>query len=195
MIAKLNGTVDTINVDSAIIMAGGVGYLVFASNNTLSKLTVGKEVSILIETRVREDAFLLFGFFDTQEKDWFLKLTNVQGVGNKLGLTILSYLSIADLSRAIISGDKDVFKIVPGVGPKLGIRLITELRGKVADVDEPLLGVINDNIKHIVNEAVSALVNLGYKKNDAHETVTKIMNQTPEINLSQLITLALKEKI
>ncbi|MDR1691473.1 MAG: Holliday junction branch migration protein RuvA [Rickettsiales bacterium] len=192
MIARLVGVVDSISMDSVVIMVGGVGYLVNASGRTLSGLQVGKEVSLIIETRVREDAFLLFGFIDSLERQWFLKLTGVQGVGNKLGLVILSYLSVNDLERGILAGDKDVFKAVPGVGPKLGVRIITELHGKVGNMDAPLIEIIDENQKGIAQEAVSALVNLGYKKNEAFEVVSRLVKQNEGVGLSDLITLALK---
>ena len=118
MIAKLRGIVDGLGEDYAVIDVGGVGYLVFASNRTLSKLTRGTEVSLWIETVVREDSISLYGFFHPLEKEWFLTLTKVQGVGAKVCLSILSVLSPSQLAQAVAAHHAVPFKhtdTAPGI--------------------------------------------------------------------------------
>ena len=119
MIAKLRGIVDFFGDDSAIIDVNGVGYLVYASNRTLSKLVKGSETTLFIETVVREDSISLYGFTSALEKEWFLTLTKVQGVGAKVCLSILSILTPQQLSQAIAAQDKTSFTRAAGVGPKL----------------------------------------------------------------------------
>ena len=128
MIAKLRGIVDTIGEDYAIIDVNGVGYLVFASAKTLAKLPRGGSASILVETVVREDSITLFGFADAWEKEWFLTLTKVQGVGAKVCLSILSVLTPNQLAQAVSAQDKASFTRASGVGPKLAARIVTHRR-------------------------------------------------------------------
>ncbi len=134
MIAKLKGTVDSVDDGSAVIDVNGVGYLVSASSRTLRDLVVGGPVALLVETIVREDAIALYGFLETAERDWFRILTTVQGVGARVGLSILSTLSPDEIARAIAAGDKASLSRPAGVGPKLAARLATELKDKAGRV-------------------------------------------------------------
>ncbi len=200
MIAKLTGTIDSIFDDYLIIDVNGVGYKVFASARTLGGLIIGNPVSLLIETVVREDAFLLFGFKDDQEQYWFNLLTNVQGVGAKVALAIMSSLTPSELTLAIASGDKTSLNRANGVGPKLAMRLITELKDKVKTIAIAPVGAsdskssIDSAISNIaMEEAVSALVNLGYVRMMAMETVAKILSANPEFSTQDLIKQALKD--
>ena len=130
MIARLVGRVEGISEGSCVLDVNGVGYLVHASTRTLAALPAGATGTLLIETHVREDAILLYGFADGAERDWFRLLITVQGVGAKLALALLSVLSPADLVGAIQSGDRASLTRVAGVGAKLAVRLLTELREK-----------------------------------------------------------------
>jgi len=123
LIAKLKGVVDTVDADSAIVDVGGVGYLVSASARTLRELAAGDEVTVLVETIVREDAIALYGFLETAERDWFRILTTVQGVGARVALSILSTLSPDEIARAIAAQDRATLSRPAGVGPKLAARL------------------------------------------------------------------------
>ena len=136
MIAKLRGIADTIGEDNVIIDVNGVGYLVFASNRTLSKLVRGGEVCLWIETVVREDSISLYGFADQMEREWFLMLTKVQGVGARVCLSILSVLSPAQLAQAVAAQDKASFTRASGVGPKLAARIVSELKGKTVGLPQ-----------------------------------------------------------
>lgn len=204
MIAKLTGIVDSIFEESAIIDVSGVGYLVFASSKTLSKLKKGESAALLIETVVREDSISLFGFSDAFEKEWFLTLTKVQGVGPKMALNILSVLSPVQLGAAISAQDKTPFLRVSNVGPKIAARLVTELKGKIvvpksqevrfigdkADDAAPLASTAETNVSE---DVISALVNLGYQRIEAYQAASKVCAASPDRPLAELIRLALKE--
>ncbi|MBE6453035.1 MAG: Holliday junction branch migration protein RuvA [Alphaproteobacteria bacterium] len=213
MIAKLRGSVDSYGDDYAIIDVNGVGYLVYASAKTLAKLIKGSEVSLLIETVVREDSITLFGFADAWEKEWFNTLTKVQGVGAKVCLAILSVLTPIQLAQAISAQDKTSFTRASGVGPKLAARIVTELKDKIVTI--PTADVVKDldanmNYQADVNsvadvivaqesdpnkieDAISALVNLGYQRLEAYKVVNRVMLNNHDADMATLIKLALKE--
>ena len=205
MIAKLKGIIDGIFDDSCIVDVGGVGYLVSASSKTLSRLNIGQAASLLIETVVREDAILLFGFFDAWEKEWFLTLTKVQGVGAKVALSILSALSPSELSLAVSAQDKNLFLRASGVGPKLAARLVTELKDKIVtipvgnirqdnpEVEPTPLERTEDSHSDVLEDVISALVNLGYQRLEAYKAASKVYGQNQDKNVSELIRLSLKE--
>ena len=180
MIAKLKGVVDSVDEGSAVIDVNGVGYLVSASSRTLRNLVAGQEASLLVETIVREDAIALYGFLDTAERDWFRILTTVQGVGAKVGLSILSTLSPDEIARAIAAQDKASLSRPAGVGPKLAARLATELKDKaaafgVAPAPTRAAEAAMPAGPGTVNEdAVSALVNLGYRRVEAFGAVARV---------------------
>ena len=135
MIARLTGTLAEIAGDSAVIDVGGVGYLVQLSGKTLAALgAVGGDITVLTELQVREDAWTLFGFGSTAERDSFRALTSVQGVGGKVALAILSALSPDELARAVAHDDKAMIGRANGVGPKLAARIANELQGKLGVV-------------------------------------------------------------
>ena len=203
MISKLTGIIDTLGQGYLILDVNGVGYLVQASNRTLSRIGgKGDPASLLIETVIREDAFTLFGFADKAEQEWFKLLTSVQGVGSKAGLAILSVNTPEKIALAIAAQDKAAIQAADGVGPKLATRVITELKDKAANID---LGAAPQSVSYseiasdepaadsgIDNDAISALVNLGYARSDAYTAVTKAKPQAND-NLQDLIRLALKE--
>ncbi len=195
VIAKLTGRVEALEADRCIVDVNGVGYLVQASTRTLSALQDGGNASLLIETQVREDAIQLFGFAESAERDWFRLLTTVQGVGAKVALGILSALSPRDLISAIQSADRASLTRAPGVGPKLAVRLLTELRDKAgampvgvgfAAIIPPPTGGAAD--------AVSALLNLGYRRPEAQAAVGKVMERLGEgAPVGQVIRESLQE--
>ncbi len=197
MIAKLTGLMDFIGDGFLILNVGGVGYRVFCSNQTLSKYSAkGMEISLFIETQVREDHIHLFGFADAAEKEWFTTLTNVQGVGAKVGLAILSALTPNDLSLALATGDSKSLTRASGVGPKLAVRIVTELKGKAGTVGADLgqMPVLSGAaVAGPMNEAISALVNLGYGRSEAGMVVGTILKANPDAGVSDVIRLSLKE--
>lgn len=199
MIAKLTGILDSIGDDWAIIDVGGVGYLVFCSTRTLSQMPgTGEAVSFVIETHIREDHIHLYGFLDQSERDWFRLLTTVQGVGAKVGLGIQSVLGPQELTDAILAQDKGMITRAPGVGPKLATRLLTELKDKVGGIASfvPAAAAVaaNDTDRAVLDDAVSALVNLGYRRGDAFGAVTGAMRTMGgEVPVEELIRAGLKE--
>lgn len=218
MIAKLRGVIDTIGEDYCVIDVNGVGYLVFASSKTLARLPRGGNAVLLIETVVREDSISLYGFADAWEKEWFLTLTKVQGVGAKVCLSILSALSPTQLAQAVAAQDKASFTRANGVGPKLAARLVTELKDKIvtipmeASVKSDLNSAVNGEAgteteayedavvemqaaenSHVSDDAISALVNLGYQRIEAYRAVNLALKNNPDADVSTLIKLALKE--
>ncbi|MCH9051574.1 MAG: Holliday junction branch migration protein RuvA [Proteobacteria bacterium] len=177
MIAKLTGVVDGSGENSAVIDVGGVGYLVFCSGRTLAGLPAsGRSVSLHIDTHVREDHIHLYGFGDTAERDWFRLLTTVQGVGARVALAILTALPASGLAEVIVAADKAALCQANGVGAKLAGRILGELQDKigklVADPTAPVpLGAGGGVTDGAQADAVSALVNLGYRRAQAFGVV------------------------
>ena len=177
MIAKLAGLLDQVAPDAAIVDVNGVGYLAFCSTRTLGRLPpVGAPVRLLVETHVREDHIHLYGFVDTAERDWFRLLTTVQGVGARLALAVLSAIGPEELGIAILAQDRATLARAEGVGPRLAARIVNELRDKTGSLaltapsaaeaaSAPPLGA------GPASDAVSALVNLGYRRTEAFGAV------------------------
>jgi Holliday junction DNA helicase RuvA len=197
MIAQLTGRVDALSDGTCVIDVGGVGYLVQASSRTLSALPPAPaQTKVLIETHVREDAIVLYGFADSAERDWFRLLTTVQGVGGRVALAILSALSPRDLVGAIAAGDKASLTRAQGVGPRLAIRLLTELKDKTGAMPTSSTGVSYTPIAAATpaDDALSALVNLGYRRPEAQQTVARVLDRLGETaTLDALIRDSLKE--
>lgn len=201
MIGKLTGLVDSTDEDHLILDVGGVGYLVFASARTLGRLPAkGAGVSLRIETHVREDQIRLYGFIDRVEQDWFRLLQTVQGVGTRHALAILSTLPPQELAKAIAAQDKAALATANGVGPKLAGRIVAELREKVDGIAlGPVLvatqgGVGTATAETTTEDAVSALVNLGYRRSEAFGVVVEASRRLgAEAGVEILIREGLKE--
>jgi len=180
MIAKLSGRLDMSGAGDCIIDVGGVGYLVFCSGRTLANLgEMGGAVSLLIETHVREDHIHLYGFLEAAERDWFKLLMGVQGVGAKVALAILSTLAPGELTQAVLAQDKAMVTRAPGVGPKVGGRIIAELKDKIGNIALGP-GATSADAPPVAQgpavDAISALVNLGYRPAEAHRAVQSAVN-------------------
>jgi len=202
MIGKLKGILDTIDDESIILDVGGVGYEVYCSSRTLGSLpAIGQACTMAIETHVREQEIKLFGFANEMERDWFKLLQSVQGVGAKVALAIQSTLSASDLASAIALQDKAMVARAPGVGPKVAQRIVLELKNKVpaysadAAADMGLAHDIGDGIaSSAVQDAVSALGNLGYSSQQAAGAVSSALAKAGEqADSATLIRLGLKE--
>lgn len=203
MIGKLSGIIDSFADNHAILNVNGVGYVVFASRRTLGRIgQPGDPTTLLIDTHVREDHIHLYGFADANEQKWFRLLTSVQGVGAKVALSILTACPAERLGVIIASQDKGAITSADGVGPKLGVRILTELKDKAEQVEitAPSKGVKYKEIagepKSIDQDAVSALVNLGYPRSDAYGAVMQARtkaNDNEKENLQTIIRMALKE--
>jgi len=205
MIAKLRGIVDSIGEDWTVIDVGGVGYLVFCSGRTLSRLSAGDAVALEIETHVREDHIHLYGFFEMAERDWFRIMTTVQGVGAKVALALLSVLGADELLQAIASGDKSAITKAPGVGPKLATRILNELKDKVGTialgpstggpgtVTAPAANGVLAGSSNL-SDATSALVNLGYNPSEALGAVSRVAGELgDDADVEALIRGGLRE--
>jgi len=167
MIGRLTGTVGAGDGEALIVEVAGVGYVVHASSRTAGRLENGREASLLIETRVREDAITLYGFADAAERDWFRHLTGVQGVGGRLALAMLSALGPDELLTAIVAEDRKALTRAEGVGPRLAARIVNEIKGKAAMPAAPLTAPGGAAGGAGGDELLSALVNLGYGRSEA----------------------------
>jgi Holliday junction DNA helicase RuvA len=179
VIAQLTGRVEALEEGRCIIDVNGVGYLVHASTRTLSALPASPEVArLLVETHVREDAILLYGFADSAERDWFRLLTTVQGVGGRVALSVLSALSPSDLVSAIASGDRASLTRAPGVGARLAVRLLTELRDKAGAMPSaPGFALSRQVTGGVAEDAISALINLGYRRPEVQPVVARTIER------------------
>lgn len=202
MFAKLKGLIDSINGNHVIVDVGGVGYAVSCSAHTLRQIHVGEAAALLIETQVREDAINLFGFADAEEQSWFRLLTTVQGVGAKVALSILSSVAPSKLAHTIAAQDKTALTQADGVGPKLALRIVTELKDKA-----PSFAAITTTLpagqaatapsaldaSSAAQDAISALVNLGYRRAEAFTAIAQVSRSKPDSRLDELIRLGLSE--
>ena len=183
MIGKLTGIVDSIAEDAVILDVGGVGYLAHCPSTTLSRLAAGAHVSLMIEMKVSDDAIRLYGFSSAEEREWFRLLQTVQNVGSKVALSVLSTLSSRELQRALALSDKAMIGRAPGVGPKLALRIVTELKDKA-----PAMMLRGDDEMHAPvmaprgpsADAVAALLKLGYSEGQAAEAIARAVGDLGE---------------
>jgi len=207
VIARLTGSVAEIGEDFAVIDCAGVGYHAQCSARTLERLPpVGGLATLHVETLMREDSIRLLGFAERAERDWFRILTTVQGVGPRIALAILSSLGAEELLAAIASGDKAMVSRADGVGPKLAQRIVSELKDKAGSMffgahtgvggpgaAQPAARAIA-GVQGAASDAVSALVNLGYRQAEAFTAVAKVaQEQGAKATVDALIRAGLKE--
>lgn len=201
MIGKLKGMVDGFGDDYAHLDVNGVVYEVFCSAKTLAALPqVGHAAVVHTEMIVREDMIRLYGFFTEAEKAWFSTLMTVQGVGSRVALAILSVLTPSELASAIALQDKAMVGRANGVGPKLAVRIVTELKGKTpaGAIDAGVLGLqaaLGEGVAAgNVADAVSALTNLGYSSAQASAAVARVVGREGDkVPTDKLIRLGLRE--
>lgn len=209
MIAKLTGMVDSLGDDWAIIDVGGVGYLVHASARTLGRLALGGRASLMVDTHMREDQITLYAFFDQTERTWFRQLITVQGVGPRLALSVLSALAPDALALAVAAEDRKALVRADGVGPRLAQRIVAELKDKVraplggaaraavtatADMAGNGASPAGDGADPAIEDAVSALVNLGYGRSEVFVAVARARDALgPDGSFDALVRQGLKE--
>jgi Holliday junction DNA helicase RuvA len=212
MIGILKGVVDALGSEEIVLDVHGVGYLVGAGSRTLARLEPGTHVTLHIETHVREDAFKLYGFLDDIERAWFVRLQDIQGVGAKAALAILDTMPVSEIANATALGDKSAFGRAKGVGPKLAMRLATELKGKappmgrsfatgVPSLETQSRSESAENVPEPIaddgmarEDAVSALLNLGYHESSARQAVAGVLREDREdAPLGEIIRRSLKE--
>lgn len=202
IIGRLRGTVAALGTDSIMVDVNGVGYVALAGSRLLSRLTVGADAEIFIETRVTESSITLFAFESDEERAWFVRLQDVPGVAGKSAMAIMDAISASELMDALALGDAATITRAKGVGKKLAERIIGELSGK-----PPPLGrfgkFVADQAGSVTaaselktgarGEAVSALVNLGYSQSEAARAVAAGAREAPDADTGTLIKAALKE--
>jgi Holliday junction DNA helicase RuvA len=201
MIGKLKGTIEEIGEDYALVDVHGVCYVAYCSSRTLARLGgVGEACVLFIETYVREDQLKLFGFLTVLEREWFILLQSVQGVGAKVALAVLSTLTTSELANAIALQDKTVISRAPGVGPKVAMRMVLELKNKAPAFAGEALNIglkqeIGEGVAAApVSDAVSALTNLGYSRDQAANAVAAALKSAGEgADSAKLIRLGLRE--
>ena len=194
MIAKLRGILDDTGADWAVIDVGGVGYLVHCSAKTLAALgAAGEACTVFTDLQVSENDMRLLGFAEAAERDWFRLLTQVQGVGSKVALAILSALTPHDLATACAQGDAAMVARANGVGPKLAGRIVNELKDKAGAIPGAEPGVAAVPRGGASADAVSALENLGFKPATASRAVAEALAELGHnAGEGELIRVALK---
>ena len=172
MIARLSGILEDKAPDELVVNVSGVGYLVYVSLQTFYRMPgLGERVQLHIHTNMREDALQLFGFLDEHEKASFLLLKGVSGIGPRLALNILSGIPVDDLEEALRASDVTRLVAIPGVGKKTAERLVVELREKVGAFTGGETGTVPGALSPLSSDAVSALINLGYREPQAEKAV------------------------
>ena len=202
MISQLHGRLLHIDLHYLVIDVHGVGYQLFATGRTLTQIgTIGDEVRLHTSLIVREDALTLYGFADRPEREAFGLLQTVQGVGAKAALAILTALTPHELLQAILAGDKAMISRADGIGPKLALRIMHELAQKTdALVGETLptsihaggAGDAGGEINPVLQDALSALGNLGYARTETFSVVTQYIAAHPQADLAAIIAGTLK---
>jgi Holliday junction DNA helicase RuvA len=211
MIASLTGRITHTELGTVIIDVGGVGYLVHGTGRMISALPHAPEIcTLLVEMVVREDAITLYGFISAEDKQAFRLLQTVQGVGAKAALSILNTLSPQELVQAILAADKAMVSRADGIGPKIALRIVNELAQKVGAISAAMTGTISDvgagsatlsgdtsgtaaTASVLAQDALSALVNLGYSRSEAFYAVSASLAEAPGLDLPALIQHALKK--
>ena len=221
MIGRISGVVDYISEDHIIIDVGGVGYIVYVTQITISNSPkLGEQISLFTELIVKEDLLQLVGFISPVEREWYKLLTSVQGVGSKAALALLGQIPIQVLSRAILLEDSTTITSAQGIGPKIAKRLVVELKGKVPNMikiqskSETSLDNLSNyptsqnyeinqqkidqefsrnDVSQIEIDAISGLINLGYTQLNASQVVAKVINDSrEELVVEDIIRLSLK---
>lgn len=190
MISFIRGTLAGKTADSVLVETGGIGYAIGMSQNSLSKLPEqGQEVLVHTYLQVREDAFALFGFITAEEKDLFMRLISVSGIGPKVALSALSAYTPADLIAAIVSQDTAMVSRIPGIGKKTASRIILELKDALGDVFAAEDTVVNKSDSSVIKQAAEALLSMGFT---SAEIEIALKDCPQDVSESVLLQYALK---
>lgn len=200
MIARLTGKLVEKQIGSVIVDVGGVGYDVTVPLSTFYDIgEIGSDISLRIYTHVREDAIQLFGFSTAKERDLYLKLISVQGVGARSGITMLSGMSAEEIISAIRTDNVAKLTAIPGVGRKTAERLVVELRDKVGELalasaagESAVYGSGNAG-DDCFADALSALLNLGYQRNAAEKAVQQVRSDGVDANVQKILRASLQK--
>lgn len=200
MIEYIKGELTELIPTFAVIETNGIGYGINISLNTFSKLQGKKEARLYIYESIREDAYSLYGFFDKAEREMFVMLTSVSGIGANTARTILSEMSVRELCAVISQSDVKILKSVKGIGPKTAQRIIVELKDKIesSDIDDfvpgsdikPATVHIDDEVR---KEAIGALTMLGFAPAPTNKTVNAILKENPSLTVEEVVKSALKQ--
>lgn len=200
MIGSLKGEVTHIYLDHVLLDVSGVGYQIYMPQRVLASLAKGEQVFLLIHTFVREDNISLFGFLDAQDKQIFLELNKVSGVGSKTALNVLGIMPAEEIINSILYEDNKNFTRVPGIGNKAAQRIINDLKDKVGKMpkDDNIISVVDiakgkevgQPAQNLLYDAVSALENLGYQRSNIMDLVKDICEE--EDDLANVISKSLK---
>ncbi len=185
MIAYLNGKIIKKKLDSAVIDVNGVGYLVYMPLSSLTKIEVGETVKLNSHPVIRENFYELYGFITEEELILFSKLIKVPKVGAKLACMILSGLSIEKIVKSIENRDIALLSSIPGIGRKTAERICVDLKGKLTDVTE------KEKTPDLSSDLESALINLGFKKNEIKDIVSEVIKEYPDESIENLLKIAL----
>lgn len=192
MINYIRGEITELTPTAVTIEVNGIGYLANISINTYTALENKKSALVYIYEAIREDAYQLFGFIDKQERELFLHLISVSGVGANTARMILSSMTVNELSNTISSGNADMLKTVKGIGLKTAQRIIIDLKDKVINIGEIVDQSHSGIDSQIGNESVAALVMLGFSQAPSQKVVSKILKSEPNFSIEQVIKMALK---
>lgn len=192
MIEYIDGQLAELNPAHVVIDVNGIGYYVHISLNTFSFLNGNKTVRLYIHEVIREDSHLLFGFCEKEERELFRLLISVSGVGASTGILFLSSLTVSEIKVAILSGDIDRLKSIKGIGLKTAQRIVVELKDKLGKepVSNDIFMTLNNTVRE---EALSALVTLGFVKKTAEKVVDGILRGNPGFTVEQIIKGSLKQ--
>jgi len=192
MLDYIKGTVTELNPASVVVETGGLGYLAHISLNTYSALGGKNEIKLYVYEVIREDAHLLFGFFDKQERNLFLHLISVSGVGPNTARMVLSSLSPPELEAVIVGGNANALKMIKGIGAKTAERIIIDLKDKVKLSGEQATGRAATPVNPNAQEAVAALTMLGFNQAASQKVIQKIEKENPQFTVEEMIKVALK---
>lgn len=193
MYEYIDGKITEITPAYAIVENNGIGYFVHISVNTYSQLSPERRVKLYIHQIVREDALLLYGFFEKKEREIFLHLISVSGVGANTARMMLSSMAPDEIETAVLNGDVNLLKSIKGIGAKSAQRIIVDLKdkfGKIAEGQD--IAMPGGTSSAVRSEATSALVMLGFTKNTVEKTIEKILKQEPQLGVEELVKKALK---
>lgn len=192
MIVHLNGKLSLKSPAFVVIECGGVGYGIQISLNTYEKIGEVKELKLLTYLSIKEDSHTLYGFADEEERQLFIHLIGVNGVGTNTARMILSSLKPAEIKSAILGGNWTLLKTIKGIGPKTAQRLVIELQDKLKKSESADGLQANTYVSPAFEEALAALITLGFNKAEAEKSLLKVKQQNPDSSVEQLVKLTLK---
>ena len=192
MIDYLKGTITALTPSAVVVDINGIGYFVKISLPTFSGLKENTEGKLFIHEIIREDTYDLYGFLNVAEREVFRQLISVSGIGANTARLILSSLSVIELQNAIATGAVDIIKQIKGIGLKTAQRLIVDLKDKIGLSDGNESNFLTSSNNRIKEESLSALIALGFTKKQVEKMIDKVLKDSPEIGVEEVIKIVLK---